>query len=120
MMDSGATGSLTGQQEWRWNQLQEAKQSQHSTPDTQSGGHRQQMTVQTESRHSPAGQQDTQTLKREVKRLEAELEQTEKQLQAVIRQYERLLSEKNRQLAKQQGTEPRSGALPASIQRLLD
>ncbi|MFB6309973.1 MAG: hypothetical protein ABEH64_02195 [Salinirussus sp.] len=76
------TGSVTGREGWQWNRTRDERPSPASVDEQQ----------HTREEMSNA------TLRREVRRLEAELERKDDQLNRVIAHYERLLSERTRRL----------------------
>lgn len=111
------TASVTGRQEWKWNQYQstrgsrddstESTERQSGRPDTGASRYRRQRTApprQAEQSDAGSGPRE-QRLLCIIEDLEAKLEEKEQRIQYVIRHYERLLSERNRQLAAQDGSE---------------
>lgn len=95
--------SITGQEEWDWNEWQ-ARQESRSV----SRGSLDQQPDRNRERNQS---EESVHRQREIENLEAELERTEQRLQYVVDHYERLLAEKNRKLA------TRSQSAPADDQR---
>lgn len=102
------TASVTGRQEWEWNQLQARQKSGDSSP-----GSRADRSDETRlSEHPPERRERSDPSGHEIAKLEAELERKERRLQRVIDQYEQLLREKNQQLRTRNRSESRARALP--------
>ena len=83
MVTDRPTASLTGKEDWEWNE----RHAGGSSSDTSK-----------HHRNDSNGPDRKAALRREIRELEAELERTENRLQCVIDRYERLLTEKNRKL----------------------
>jgi hypothetical protein len=90
--------SISGQEEWDWNEWQ-ARQESRSV----SRGSLDQQPDRNRERNRSEGSVHRQ---REIENLEAELERAEQRLQYVVDHYERLLAEKNRKLATRSQSAP--------------
>lgn len=99
-MDSIPTASITGNEDWEWNRLQDERRAAAPSPPTQS----------TDPRHeapSPRSRRATASegTGTDRRRLVARLDRKDQRLQAVITRYERLLEKRDRELA-EATTEP--------------
>lgn len=108
MVTDRPTASLTGQEDWEWNERREGGGS------SDAGKRRHGRARRADDRDRPPGLRDRDAaLRREIRELEAELERTERRLQCVIERYERLLAEKNRRLNDAPDAPEDGGALPS-------
>ena len=107
MVTDRPTASLTGQEDWEWNERRERDASDAAK-------RRCGRTRRADDRDRPPGLRDRDAaLRREIRKLEAELERTERRLQCVIERYEHLLAEKNRRLNDASGSPGDGRALPS-------
>ncbi len=107
MVTDTPTGSITGQQDWEWNQRRTGTRSDGAGRATSSP-------VETERSGGTRPDRDTlEALHQENQRLESEVTRMERRLACVIDQYERRLTEKNRKQAPQGN--PRSDGSEASL-----
>ncbi len=108
------TGSVSGQQDWEWNQWQTERESR--TQSAESPENRSHGAPASDRRRCPRERED---LRREIRELEDELERTERRCQQLIDQYERLLDERNRRLAGRTSAEADSDGLSAVLLNAL-
>ena len=92
MVTDTPTGSITGQQDWEWNQRRSEPRSDVAGGPTGRSGRRSSGGARTD-------RESIQALQRENQRLESEVTRLERKLACVVDQYERRLAEKNRKLA---------------------
>lgn len=93
-MDSIPTASVTGQQDWQWNRLQEERRAAAQSQRARCADSRQRAPPKRPRRTTAPDEvwADRQALM-------ATLERKDRRLRAVITRYERLLEERNRELA---------------------
>lgn len=108
MVSDRPTASVTGQEDWEWNERCEGGSSSDATVGS-TGGRRGSVGPLDRPADSLAREA---ALRREIRELEAELERTECRLQCVVDRYERLLAEKNRRLQQRDHREGDDGSIP--------
>lgn len=92
MVKNAPTASISGEQDWEWNQWQAAKRARRRETASESS------TTGRPSGNSPSHRDMVAALQRENRELEAQIGRKEHRLQYVVTQYERLLEERNRKL----------------------
>lgn len=116
-MDSIPTASVTGKQDWEWNQLQADRRARARSDSTRSTESNDAAThVAPRQPSVPDGVRD------DPRKLVATLERKDRRLRAVITRYEQLLEERNRQLAEATATPDctsRTGTLVQAVRRLV-
>lgn len=110
MVDSRPTASVTGRQDWDWNQSQ--PNAQPATPTHRSP------TPERRPTERPEWSRQTETAHpTEVRVLATELERTQQRLDVVVDRYEHLLDERNRRLeAEREAAFGTTGPLRAIVQ----
>ena len=97
MIDDRPVGSITGQQEWGWNEWQDEQQSRGAP--RASVGHR------PHDHRGCRARCEKRERQRKIEALNDELDRKERRLQYVIDHYERLLTKRNRELNDQRSSE---------------
>lgn len=110
-MDSIPTASVTGQQDWEWNRLQNDRRARARPHDPEAPDSRHAASTTPPRRVSVpdgAGERG--------RRPVANLDREDRQLQAVITRYERILDERNREIAEATAEPTRTSRTHALVQ----
>lgn len=116
-MDSIPTASVTGQQDWEWNRMQDDRRAGAQSQGTQSTDPH-----HAASTHRPRGATAPDVAGTDRRALVAALDRKDRRLQAVITRYERLLEERERELAEANADETRPSRttnLVQAVRRLV-
>lgn len=114
MAKNAPTASISGEQDWEWNQWQAAERARRregvSEPPT---------TDSRPSEASPSYREMVAALQRENRELEAQIGRKEHHLHHVITQYERILEERNRELRERTGSDAGGDCLAEQVSNLF-
>jgi hypothetical protein len=105
------TASLTGQDDWEWNEQRKRDARGRTASETDDGARG--------ADRSPREHDREAAPEREIRELEAELERAERRFECVVERYERLLEEKNRKLSELRGDEGGATATDGSLSAVL-
>jgi hypothetical protein len=115
MVTDRPTASLTGQENWEWNE----RRQDRTDRDAAAGSGRSRRDAAGGRNRPVHGDDREAALEREIVELEAELDRTERRFQCVVEQYERLLAEKNRELSELRESTRETGSAATYLSTVL-